>query len=428
MFHSISPNRQPNKSLATDKSLYSVTDENHGTQPCDVFFEDIFSAESSSLETVIDCNSDSCSLITAITTNAEFQELVTNLTAAHFNNTDIAFESSVEDESALTIIDKNATDTEIDWATIILLVICGLMSLAAIPAFLWNKQKIPKLPGFHYVDDGKFMALILYALQIWDFYSDLMLAIFIITHPDFRTNMGYLIAGVLSATFTVIPYTSNLIMAIRIKEFVRSNNAAKGWFQANTAIFAMLTALSGGCHAALSLVSSSVFGLPVLTSGLTQYELKQMSKIKVIGTVAIENVPQLACQVVYTMASGGGLETPVILAAAASLLSVVATTLSYFIGKDDSGTKVVQYYISTECLLRGKEDEDSQDAVKVVTTSGIIDASNQGREDMGSNAIKEHEKMNFINNRGRKEALARGLAECYHISPKNIEIGFRSDL
>ena len=386
-------------------------------------------ADSLTLSTVIDCfnnevDGSSCDFIIGTASLPTFAQNVSSLMGAHFNNSEVVF-AAVADEASLSIVDKYATTTEVDWFTIVVLSGCGLMSLLAVPALLHNKRRLPKLPGFHYVDDGKFVALILYALQIWDFYSDLNLAIFIVQQPQFPGNMGYLVSGVLSTTFTIIPYTSNLIMAIRIKDFVRTNAAAKGWFQANTAIFAMLTALSGGCHAALSLVSSGIFGLQMLTSGLTQYELKQMSKFKVIGTVAIENVPQLACQVIYTMASGGTLESTVILAAGASLLSVIATTLSYLIGRDDDNTKVVQYYISTECLLRGKEEDDSDDRrVAVAGSTGIIDASNQGREDMGSNAIDEIEKLNFINNRGRTKALAEHLAECYHISPKNIEVGF----
>merc|ERR1719216_311725 len=59
----------------------------------------------------------------------------------------------------------------------------------------------------------------------------------------------------------------------------------------------------------------------------------------------------------------------------------------------------------------------------VVTANGLISANNQGKEDLGSNAITEIEKLKFINNRGRTAALAQSLAECYGISPKNIEIG-----
>lgn len=147
--------------------------------------------------------------------------------------------------------------------------------------------------------------------------------------------------------------------------------------------------------------------------------------LKVIGTVCIENLPQLGCQVLFTWASGGVIETKVVLAAGASLLSVIATTLSYLIGRDDSSTKVVQYYLSTECLNRGKDEDDSEERrMAVAGSTGLIDASNQGREDMGSNAIDKFEKLQFINNRGRKKALAEHLAECFHISPKNIEVGF----
>ena len=38
----------------------------------------------------------------------------------------------------------------------------------------------------------------------------------------------------------------------------------------------------------------------------------------------------------------------------ASLLAVAAATLSYFVERDADETKVIQYYLSTQCYARGK--------------------------------------------------------------------------
>ena len=46
-------------------------------------------------------------------------------------------------------------------------------------------------------------------------------------------------------------------------------------------------------------VSSNIFGVRILSSGLTQFELRKLSNIKVFGTVVLENVPQLMLQLLY---------------------------------------------------------------------------------------------------------------------------------
>ena len=132
----------------------------------------------------------------------------------------------------------------------------------------------------------------------------------------------------------MIPYIANLIIASRIKELIKRNVAARSWFQGYTPIFAALVVLSGGCHAALAVASSNVFGLKIFSCGVTKYEMKKLGKIRIIGTVIAENIPQLIFQAIYTVAlirSGKIMTTAVQAAFIASSLSIVASTLSYFI-------------------------------------------------------------------------------------------------
>ena len=81
-------------------------------------------------------------------------------------------------------------------------------------------------------------------------------------------------------------------MAATIKHRVRKNKAAKSWFQetGNISLFVMFVVLTGGCYPALALVSSGIFGLDKFTSGMTQYELKKLSKLKVISTVMLSEL------------------------------------------------------------------------------------------------------------------------------------------
>eukprot|EP01083_Nonionella_stella_P097192 273177_1 len=240
----------------------------------------------------------------------------------------------------------------------------------------------------------------------------------------------------------------------------------------------MAVVFTGGCYPALALVSSRLFGLQILTSGLTQYELKGMSTIKVIGTVVLENIPQLICQLLYA-SSIGQFTQAVQLALIASLLSATAATLNFLLDRDTEDTKAVQYYLSLKCTDRdnatpiamdGSDDEDELE--KLPTTAYNLanqddgeDEEGEGYEEKGhgtpytatghhrlrtqtrdldeitldqledndqntnaspitpADQLRSKEKKKIIKNRGRTAALGKNLAECFSIPPKNIEIG-----
>eukprot|EP01084_Bolivina_argentea_P022105 41080_1 len=132
---------------------------------------------------------------------------------------------------------------------------------------MFNKGLFPKLPGFNIVDDGKWVALLIFGLQVYDFYSDVNLSIEITSRDDFLEDWLILISGIGSIFFVLVPYIANLLIAARIKEIIKHNAAAKGWFQYNTPVFTVLVVLSGGVYAALSLVSSRIFGLKIMSCG-----------------------------------------------------------------------------------------------------------------------------------------------------------------
>ena len=78
-----------------------------------------------------------------------------------------------------------------------------------------------------------------------------------------------------------------------------------------------------------------------------------MTKIKMFGSVLLENVPQLIFQALY--ASTAEFTNTLMFASMASLLSVLAAILSYFIDRDgdDMSIEAVQYYLSLECNRTG---------------------------------------------------------------------------
>eukprot|EP01083_Nonionella_stella_P302511 1043272_1 len=97
--------------------------------------------------------------------------------------------------------------------------------------------------------------------------SDVNLSVEIWNHPALNDNVPLLVAAIGSTGFVVVPYIANLIVAANIKNITKTNQAAKGYFNSNVAIFAAFVVITGGCYPALALVSSGVFGLEILTSG-----------------------------------------------------------------------------------------------------------------------------------------------------------------
>merc|ERR1712228_690476 len=94
-------------------------------------------------------------------------------------------------------------------------------------------------------------------------------------------------------TFVILPYAVNLFIATKIKAFVSLNIAAAAYFESNSALFISLCIFSGSSYSSMQLLSSRLFNLDILSSGLTKYEMRQLSSIKVFGNVLAENVPQL---------------------------------------------------------------------------------------------------------------------------------------
>lgn len=285
--------------------------------------------------------------------------------------------------------------------------------------------------------------------------SDVNLTFEIMTRDDFARNSVITLAGVGSLAFILVPYGTNLYFASKVSSLVSDNYAAKGWFQvflllfmcANlcaishvceqqfSGVFAVLVVISGGFHASLSLVSSRIFGLEMMTSGLTQCELRKLGKLKVIGTVLLENAPQLIFQMIYfegLQRLGEKITSGVVLAVTASALSICASTLSYLIDRDTGDdARVMHYYISTECTSRSTPDVDDADRIsdsdlhipaatfgEVVlagaspATPGLNNASTIAKTDTSVSLLTEMERKSVIENRGRTKVLRSQPSSC----------------
>ena len=106
-----------------------------------------------------------------------FEEYITSKLRKYFITTnanrakdDGLLFSVVTDESSMKDIPLNPTE-EISPPYVLYTIasISGLLIMVGLFAFIFNKMpnKCSKIPGFNVVDDGKWMSMVIFALQFW---------------------------------------------------------------------------------------------------------------------------------------------------------------------------------------------------------------------------------------------------------------------
>ena len=124
-----------------------------------------------SLNAQIDCNEDDdninyCASIQQQSKKTnDFYDRVADDLRSHYNNQQIEFSS--QNGNALIINCKDCEEEPPDYVLYGLAGIVGLIYLVALFALLFNMGFFPKLPGFNYVDNGNWVALMTIGLQFW---------------------------------------------------------------------------------------------------------------------------------------------------------------------------------------------------------------------------------------------------------------------
>ena len=340
----------------------------------------------------------------------------------------------------------------VDYVYISLITLVCLIVLFGLSALIFNYGWCSPRCGCSAVDDGRWLSVVGFSLQVWDFFSDLALSAEIWRNERVWQHLPLLFSGIGSSLFVVLPYFSNLLYAARIKSRIQSNEKAKSWFESNSTVFVVFVVVTGGCYPALALISSNVFGHDMFSSGLTQFELRSFSRIKVVNTVFLENVPQLCVQMLYVYAVGSVTDS-VAAAFVASLLSAMGAVLSYFIQADTAHLLPVQYRLELRCDRHDKPDRDplqlddghvaeleaqletlphlKMSAASAVATQSeyamkISAADARTAESAKGNTatkLTKDERLNIQRKRGLTWALRKVMSGMYEIEPRMLEVG-----
>eukprot|EP01084_Bolivina_argentea_P022484 41787_1 len=312
--------------------------------------------------------------------------------------------STLNNSNILFSIDDNLQDITVqelypdipnfflDPVVLSLFIFVGVMGIISILALLFNKQKI-RIAGTNVIDNAIWLAPLFLSLQVWDFISDINLSQEMFRNHEFKSNGKGIVVSVCtigSIVCIIIPYILNLIMAAKILTFTAKNETASTYYRNNIAIFVLMVCFCGSCYTAMQLTSSALFGINVLNSGLTKIELLKLGKVKLIGQVLIENIPQLIFQILYSVVMGQ-VSNNTYLSFIASSIQIIAAVLSYCITMDD-------------------------------TTNNILVQYKMYMEKMGNECFSTSEIQTILANKYKTETLEQAIAKVFAIDVKSIEI------
>ena len=208
--------------------------------------------------------------------------------------------------------------------------------------------------GCHQTDGVKYHRIWIFALQIWDLFSDIYFAyrltylrLFINDYEFDNNNNTFVwiqVLSYISPLFILIPYSVNIYAAITLYRNMEMNNMARIYFEHRLLFFGFLVLISGGVSASMSLVCCKLFGLQLFDCGLSKRELIQLTnKLQITHSVCLENIPQLIIQILYVLKvfpeidntgnQGSDTDPAVILAFIASFLSVLTAIFAYIFSK-----------------------------------------------------------------------------------------------
>eukprot|EP01084_Bolivina_argentea_P057456 104976_1 len=275
-------------------------------------------------------------------------------------------------------------------------------------------------------DNANSIAPPLYGLQIVDLFSDVNLCgemMFELNKSGYnprRISLYISITGVF--IFTIIPYISNMIMAVGVKNIgvIKNNPFAKSYFQTTSWFFIVLVVFCGGIYPALSIVSCRLFAFEFLNSGLTSMELTKLTKIRFYFTILSENIPQVCCAMLYIYYRGTPTQNTV-LSLIMSLLQILNAILNFIAMRIPNDCHIIQYDLEMKvgetlqsqyfvCLKRASSDTD----IDIDEDIAIHDVC----------TLTKKQKQQIGDKKERKSSLRRWICTELSLRLNAVEIGY----
>lgn len=203
-------------------------------------------------------------------------------------------------------------------------------------------------------DDVKFLSLVIFGFQVFDFYSDVNFSLFL-SDKENNSNVFLFVASVI---FIILPWTYNVVkffcfvcslsvaallvyivlcfckMIEQVFLFYLAtinwldNVQASSWIRIHRKKLVIACMLSGGIYHSVKLMNCRLFGMSMLDMGLSHRQLLFIAQRTVIVNVIFENLPQIGIQIAYLTFADSILDIAVILALISSVISFASGLIS----------------------------------------------------------------------------------------------------
>ena len=145
-------------------------------------------------------------------------------------------------------------------------------------------------------DNVKAFGILFFSLYTWDFYSDIMFCVRLVDAKQWELfGIGLM--------FIFIPWAMNLVQLFREQKKWTSDPLTKekvtGWLISYNIILIFAVIVSGNSFGAVELANSNLFAIDLFSMGLNPRNLKEFQAQRLFSSVLLENLPQLAIQIVF---------------------------------------------------------------------------------------------------------------------------------
>eukprot|EP01084_Bolivina_argentea_P176631 305604_1 len=174
---------------------------------------------------------------------------------------------------------------------------------------------------FRVNDFFKLGALIIASMHLLDIIYDCLFA-FKIAESEYAVLLLFCIA------FIIIPMVVTLYqLHTDINKWKRSDVLSE-WLSNNVTLLYMISSICGSAFTAVQLCTSNLFNLTQFDMPLSRIQFNKFQTKRVFSVVLLENIPQLAIQIVYLSISNANTNNIVFISMGFSVLSIIISIFS----------------------------------------------------------------------------------------------------
>eukprot|EP01084_Bolivina_argentea_P320526 556154_1 len=221
-----------------------------------------------------------------------------------------------ENESVFIVnveeVNKSQYDTQniVNHYEIIMLITLGLLMMVVMAAYIHSKCVSVN-------DFFRIGALMTSSLHIMDALSDIF----------FSANIESTLILIISIVFIIVPVLLTLYQLYHaINKWKRIDELSQ-WLSDNVQFLYIISAITGSSFAGVVVCTSNAFNLTQTDMPLNKTQFLQFQTKRIYSTVLVENIPQLALQILLLI-SYGGTSDIVYISMTFSILSIVISVLS----------------------------------------------------------------------------------------------------